>query len=152
TKYIQHPAVDVLNKMLQELARKGRGVQGGFYAYANDGTRRLWEELAAHFPPTQKKYDRQELAERFLFAQVIEAVWCMQEGVIDSIPAANLGSIYGWGFPAFKGGVIQYVHDYGLDEFLKKCKTYEKRFGQRFRVPKLLKSLIEQENFALAKA
>lgn len=144
-KYIQHPAVDVLRKMITELERKGRSAKGGFYTYSDNGERHIWTALAEHFPPTKKQYDRLKLSERFLFAQVIEAIWCMQEGVIASVPAANLGSIHGWGFPAFKGGVIQYVVDYGLDAFLKKCKVYEKRYGQRFRVPKQLQSIIEQE-------
>ena len=83
--------------------------------------------------------------ERLLFAQVIEAVWCMQEKVIQSVPAANLGSVYGWGFPAFRGGVIQFVNDYGLEAFTKQCKKYQKAYGPRFRVPKILPSLLERE-------
>ncbi|MFN7116984.1 MAG: hypothetical protein ACK4TA_09315 [Saprospiraceae bacterium] len=82
--------------------------------------------------------------ERFLFAQVIEAVWCMQEGVIHSVAAANLGSIYGWGFPAFKGGVIQYIKDYGTEDFLEKCNVYKEKYGQRFKAPKLLRQMAEQ--------
>ncbi len=79
--------------------------------------------------------------ERFLFAQVIEAVWCMQEHVIHTIPGANLGSIYGWGFPATSGGVIQFIADYGATRFLERCKLFEQRYGPRFKAPKLLGEL-----------
>ncbi|MEM8524013.1 MAG: 3-hydroxyacyl-CoA dehydrogenase NAD-binding domain-containing protein [Bacteroidota bacterium] len=142
TKYVQHPAVEVLNKMIQELDRKGKTSSKGFYDY-EEKSRQLWLELKTHFPSHQKDYDRQEVIERFLFAQVIEAGWCLQEGVIRTEAAANLGSIYGWGFPATKGGVIQYIFDYGKEAFLTRCKDFEERFGQRFKVPSFLKRLIE---------
>ncbi|MBK7869844.1 MAG: enoyl-CoA hydratase/isomerase family protein [Saprospiraceae bacterium] len=142
TKYIQHPAVSVLTKMLEEIKRPGRTKKMGFYDYSNEENRHLWTDLSEHFPVTKTDFNPVELAERFLFAQVIEAVWCMQEGVIASVPAANLGSIYGWGFPAFKGGTIQYVKDYGLERFIQECKIYEKALGQRFRPPKMLIELV----------
>jgi 3-hydroxyacyl-CoA dehydrogenase/enoyl-CoA hydratase/3-hydroxybutyryl-CoA epimerase len=140
-KYIQHPAVSVMNTMLEELQRTGKAKKAGFYAYEEDGGRQLWPGLSEYFPPARRDYDRMEIIERLLFAQVIEAIWCMQEKVLHSVAAANLGSIYGWGFPAFKGGVIQYVSDYGKDAFLEKCGVYEKRFGQRFKAPSLLRKM-----------
>ncbi len=143
-KYIQHPAVSVLNKMLDELKRPGRDKRAGFYEYDSGSRQQLWPELREHFPPTQESYDREEITERFLFAQVIEAIWCMQEKVIHSVAAANLGSILGWGFPAFRGGVIQYVIDYGYEDFIAKCEVYQEKYGQRFRVPKFLKKLLEE--------
>ena len=140
-KYIQHPAVEVITKMLEQFNRPGKQKKAGFYNYEEDQAPRLWPELAEHFPVTKTDYSKEELIERFLFAQVIEAVWCMQEKVIHSIPAANLGSIYGWGFPAYKGGVIQYVYDYGVDAFIARCEKYEKQYGQRFKVPRMLRKL-----------
>jgi len=139
-KYIQHPAIEVLSKMIRELDRKGRVSGKGFYQYEGK-TRHLWTELQEHFPITKDNYDRQEVIERFLFAQVIEAGWCLQEGVIKTEAAANLGSIYGWGFPAAKGGTIQYIFDYGKEDFLARCKDFQRRFGQRFKVPGFLKRL-----------
>ncbi|MCB0551289.1 MAG: enoyl-CoA hydratase/isomerase family protein [Phaeodactylibacter sp.] len=143
-KYVQHPAVAVLKKMLEELQRQGRQRRGGFYEYPPEGEPFLWPELAEHFPASQKSFDKQELINRFLFAQVLEAVWCMQEKVIHSVAAANLGSIHGWGFPAFKGGVIQFITDYGVDDFVKQCKVYQKAHGQRFRVPRDLRKIVAE--------
>ncbi len=146
TKYIQHPAVSVLHRMLNDLHRPGRQKRAGFYSYPEEEARQLWPELAEHFPPTQTDYDRQELIERLLFAQVIEAIWCMQEKVIHSVAAANLGSIYGWGFPAFKGGVIQYVSDYGYEAFVERCQLFREKHGQRFQVPRILKKLMNGQD------
>ena len=144
SKYVQHPAVAVLTKMLEGLQRQGRQRRGGFYEYPPDGEPRLWPELGEHFPSSKQDFDKQELINRFLFAQVLEAVWCMQEQVIHSVAAANLGSIHGWGFPAFKGGVIQFIHDYGVDDFVRQCQVYQKAHGQRFRAPGGLKEIVER--------
>lgn len=143
-KYIQHPAVEVLRFMLEELQRPGRQKRAGFYNYQGEKSIGLWEELEATFANSKKRAKNEELKERFLFAQVLEAIWCMQEGVIHSVPAANLGSIFGWGFPAFKGGVIQYVNDYGVEAFIKRCAAFKKKYGQRFSVPSKLKEIINQ--------
>ncbi|HMP12955.1 MAG TPA: 3-hydroxyacyl-CoA dehydrogenase NAD-binding domain-containing protein [Saprospiraceae bacterium] len=140
-KYIQHPAVGVLTTMLEKLQRVGKAKKAGFYEYDDAATRRLWIGLHEYFPTTQQPFDNTELAERFLFAQVIEAVWCLQEGVIESSAAANLGSIYGWGFPASKGGVIQYIRSYGVDAFLERCKDFQIRYGQRFQAPRRLREI-----------
>jgi 3-hydroxyacyl-CoA dehydrogenase / enoyl-CoA hydratase / 3-hydroxybutyryl-CoA epimerase len=143
-KYVQHPAVAVLKAMLEEQQRPGRQKRAGFYDYAGEERRRLWPGLEEAFPPGDTAADQEELKERFLFAQVLEAVWCMQEKVIRSVAAANLGSIYGWGFPAFKGGVLQYIHDYGLDAFIARCSVFKQRYGQRFRVPSQLRAILER--------
>ncbi|HFC00159.1 MAG TPA: 3-hydroxybutyryl-CoA epimerase, partial [Phaeodactylibacter sp.] len=137
-KYFRHPAVDVLLKMINELNRLGRRKRAGFYTYDND-QRQLWSELPLHYPPNNKTITKEEIIERLLFVQVLEAFWCLQEGVIKTEEEGNLGSIFGWGFPSFKGGVFQFVVDYGVSDFIKKCKKYEQEFGARFQVPKRLK-------------
>ena len=76
----------------------------------------------------------------------------MQEDVITSAAAANLGSVYGWGFPKETGGVIRFVQDYGVDNFMAQAKVYHQDYGQRFRLPKVLKNMITEPNFQLAKA
>jgi 3-hydroxyacyl-CoA dehydrogenase / enoyl-CoA hydratase / 3-hydroxybutyryl-CoA epimerase len=145
-KYIKHPAADALRKMVEELNRLGRHKKAGFYEYDDKGNRQLWSGLPEHFPiQYSREYDRQELMDRLLFAQVLEAVWCMQEDVVHSIAAANLGSIFGWGFPAFKGGAIQYIHDYGVEAFLERCASLKTKYGPRFSVPKRLVEIIQDQ-------
>ncbi len=137
TKYIRHPAVTVLNKMLDELKRPGAEKMVGFYEYM-EGNKKIWNDLSEVFPQQETNLPHEEIIERLLFAQVLEAVWCLQEGVINTVPEANLGSVFGWGFPAFKGGVIQYVRDYGKDNFIARSEALKTAHGQRFSVPKWL--------------
>ncbi|MFK7810467.1 MAG: 3-hydroxyacyl-CoA dehydrogenase NAD-binding domain-containing protein [Saprospiraceae bacterium] len=142
-KYIAHPATTVLQKMIDDLDRKG--TSNGFYENEENQTTALWSELTNHFPTTKTQVDREEITERLLFVQVIEAVWCLQERVIKTTAAANLGSIHGWGFPAFKGGVVQFISDYGLKAFAERCNHYENIHGPRFQLPGLLKDMLKKE-------
>lgn len=151
-QYIQHPAVRVLETMLETHERPGQRKGAGFYTYQEGERQSLWPDLAEHWPVSEHEPDQEEITERLLFAQVIEAVWCLQEGVIDSVQAANLGSVHGWGFPAYKGGVIRYIEDYGLDAFLARCKTYRKTYGQRFRAPRMLRKIVETHAIASTRA
>lgn len=144
-KYIQHPAVSVLQTMIDDLQRTGKFKKAGFYQYEEGKPPQFWEDLSDHYPLSKKSFQASEIIERLLIAQVIEAVWCLQENVIHSIPEANLGSIFGWGFPAFKGGVIQYIQDYGVDAFVKRCHQFKKKHGQRFSAPKKLRELIAKD-------
>ncbi len=140
SQYEPHPAVSTLKKMIADLDRTGKFKQAGFYEYMQE-RKQLWSELKEHFPVTQMDYVLEDIKERMLFAQVIEAIWCMQEKVISSVPEANLGSIYGWGFPAFTGGIFQYVNSYGLNNFIEKCEQFKEDYGPRFRVPRILKKM-----------
>jgi 3-hydroxyacyl-CoA dehydrogenase/enoyl-CoA hydratase/3-hydroxybutyryl-CoA epimerase len=129
--------------MVNELDRPGKQKLAGFYSYDENGRRQLWDELPRYFPQNAREaFDRREISERLLFAQVIEALWCRQEGVIQSNQAANLGSVHGWGFPACHGGVIQYMHSYGLEAFLNRCQNLREQYGQRFRPPRQTRALL----------
>ncbi|MEM6770155.1 MAG: 3-hydroxyacyl-CoA dehydrogenase family protein, partial [Bacteroidota bacterium] len=138
-KYQQHPAVPALKKMLIDLGRGGKQKRAGFYAYESNGPALLWEGIAEHFPVTKHDYDRRRMKHRFLFSQIIESGWCLQEKIITEAAGANLMSVYGWGFPAYTGGVLRYVESIGSAQFLAWCKELEERYGQRFSVPKYLR-------------
>lgn len=138
-KYIQHPAVPALKTMLDDLNRGGKRKRAGFYEYEADGSARLWASLAEHFPVTKADYDRKRMIDRFLFCQVIESGWCLQEKVIIEPAAANLASVYAWGFPGYTGGVLRFVESCGREAFGKRAGELAQRYGQRFQVPRYLR-------------
>jgi 3-hydroxyacyl-CoA dehydrogenase/enoyl-CoA hydratase/3-hydroxybutyryl-CoA epimerase len=140
-KYKQHPAVPALKTMLDELDRGGQTKRAGFYEYSADGSARLWTGLADHFSVTKTDYDRWRMKDRFLFCQVIESAWCLQEKVITEPAAANLASVYAWGFPGYTGGVLRYVESVGRAAFNERAGELAERYGQRFTVPKYLREV-----------
>jgi 3-hydroxyacyl-CoA dehydrogenase / enoyl-CoA hydratase / 3-hydroxybutyryl-CoA epimerase len=63
--------------------------------------------------------------------------------VIESVADANIGSIFGIGFPAWTGGVLQYINGYdgGLQGFVNRARELAARYGGRFEPPA---SLVER--------
>ena len=132
------PADPVIDLMTEKLNRLGRANGRGFYEYPDNGKKYLWPELQKHFPPTKNPLSQNKMIERMLFVQVIETIRCYEENVVTSVEDANIGSIFGWGFAPFKGGTLQFVNDYGIQEFEKQAQKLAKNYGKRFSPPELL--------------
>ena len=138
----EHPAEVVMKKMVEELDRPGK-VQGkGFYEYPENGKKHLWPGLKDAFGG-DKEIPFEDIKERMMFVEAIEAVKCFDEGVMESVADANIGSIFGIGFPAWTGGVIQYINQYegGLRGFVARAQELAKLYGDRFNPPA---SLVEK--------
>ena len=75
-----------------------------------------------------------------MFIEAIESVRCLDEGVIESVADANIGSIMGIGFPAWSGGVLQYINGYegGLAGFVARARELAEQYGSRFTPPESL--------------
>jgi 3-hydroxyacyl-CoA dehydrogenase/enoyl-CoA hydratase/3-hydroxybutyryl-CoA epimerase len=147
-----HPSEGVLDRMLDEFDRPGRLEGRGFYEYADGKRVGLWKGLADAFPPVADpgSLSLRDLEERMLFIEAIEAVKCVDEGVIESVADANIGSIMGIGFPGWTGGVLQYINGYqpahhaqptGLAGFVARARELAERYGERFEPPA---SLVER--------
>src|SRR4051812_21273881 len=135
-----HPSEAVIDRMLDEFGRPGRLEGAGFYEYGDDGKRtRLWPGLRDAFPPAgdPSQIDLRDLEERMLFVEALEAVKCLDEGVIESVADANIGSILGIGFPGWSGGVLQYINGYdgGVAGFAARARELAERYGERFQPP-----------------
>jgi 3-hydroxyacyl-CoA dehydrogenase / enoyl-CoA hydratase / 3-hydroxybutyryl-CoA epimerase len=132
-----HPALAVLDAMVEEHGREGRSGGAGFYDYDESGKRTgLWSGLSEHFGG-DADVPVEDLVERMLFAEAIETVKCFDEGVLTTFPDANIGSIFGIGFPAWTGGVAQYIDAYpgGTTGFVARCKALADAYGDRFTPP-----------------
>ena len=134
----------VIDFMTKEVNRTGRAGAGGFYEYPANETKHLWSDLHKYFPLSDNPLSQKEMIDRFYFSQAIETVRCYEEGVLNSVAEANIGSIFGWGFPLFKGGTLQFINDYGLKSFRDRAKDLSKKYGKRFFPPKLIDQKIEE--------
>jgi 3-hydroxyacyl-CoA dehydrogenase/enoyl-CoA hydratase/3-hydroxybutyryl-CoA epimerase len=136
-----HPGQDVIVRMVKDLKRPGRAAGAGFYEYPKDGRKFLWPGLAKVFGKPGAAYDMEELKERILYRQSIETARCLQEGVLTTVHDANIGSIFGIGFPAWTGGALQYINHVGAATFVKRADELAKKYGARFDPPKMLREL-----------
>ncbi|MGH3568561.1 MAG: 3-hydroxyacyl-CoA dehydrogenase NAD-binding domain-containing protein [Pseudonocardia sp.] len=137
-----HPAEAIIDRLVDEFARLGKSSGAGFYEYVDGKRVRLWPGLRSEFGATNHDVDLHELAERMLIVEALETVKCFDEGVLTSIPDANIGSIFGIGFPAWTGGVVQYVEGYpgGVAGFVARTDEFAKKHGDRFAVPDSLRA------------
>ncbi len=141
--YVPDPAEPVLTQMVAQ-GREGRSSGAGFYAYEGGKRTGLWPGLAEMFSVDADQSLRDDddallvdLKERMLFGEAIETVKCFDEQVITSFADANIGSIFGIGFPGWTGGVAQYIDQYsgGVPGFVARCGELAERYGDRFTAP-----------------
>ncbi|MGW4033915.1 3-hydroxyacyl-CoA dehydrogenase NAD-binding domain-containing protein [Streptomyces sp. NPDC004838] len=147
-----HPADAVVDRMVDEFGRTGRAGGAGFYDYGDDGRRTaLWPGLREHFAAADTDVPFADMKERMLFSEALDSVRCLEENVLTSVADANIGSIMGIGFPAWTGGVLQYINGYdgGLPGFVARARELAARYGERFEPPALLVAKAERgEEFA----
>ena len=140
-RYKPGPGEEVIAAMVEELGRPGRSAGKGFYDYPADGAKRLWPGLAERFPVAEAQPEVDEVKTRMLYVQSVESARCLQEGVVTSPRDADVGSILGWGFAPFTGGVISLIDSVGAEAFVAECKRLARRHGRRFAPPKILKEM-----------
>ena len=138
-EYPDHPAFPVMDRMVSEFDRGGRAAGAGFYDYEGGKRTGLWPGLVENFGGTNEIPFR-DMQERMLFAEALESVKCVDEGVLRSTAEANIGSIFGIGFPPWTGGVLQYINGYegGPAGFVARANELAAAYGDRFSPPQSL--------------
>jgi 3-hydroxyacyl-CoA dehydrogenase/enoyl-CoA hydratase/3-hydroxybutyryl-CoA epimerase len=132
--YEAGPGQLLVERMVKEFGRPGRAGGGGYYDYpAEKGARKtLWPGLKTHFEKPGVAWDIQELKDRLLYRQAIETARCLSEGVLTTVHDANIGSIFGIGFPAWTGGAMQFIYGTGIDAFVQRAAALASKHGDGF--------------------
>jgi 3-hydroxyacyl-CoA dehydrogenase/enoyl-CoA hydratase/3-hydroxybutyryl-CoA epimerase len=86
----------------------------------------------------------QELKDRLLYRQAIETARCLSEGVLTTVHDANIGSIFGIGFPGWTGGAMQFIYGTGIDAFMARAAQLAGKFGSGFTVTAEVREAIEK--------
>jgi 3-hydroxyacyl-CoA dehydrogenase/enoyl-CoA hydratase/3-hydroxybutyryl-CoA epimerase len=150
---ITEPTVteQVCNRMI-EAGRPSKLKGAGFYEYAetDKGVKRtsIWSGLAELFPVAEEQYPLQDMKDRMMFREAIETAKCFEEGVVTSAAHANIGSIFGIGFPPMTGGAAQFITGYeaadgsiGIDAFLRRADELADKYGEQLRPTAYLRDL-----------
>jgi 3-hydroxyacyl-CoA dehydrogenase/enoyl-CoA hydratase/3-hydroxybutyryl-CoA epimerase len=132
----------LLVEMVEKQGRFGRKNAKGFYDYPEKGKgqKKLWGGIGALQPKTldPDTLDVEELKQRFLVVQAVEAARTVEDHVITDPREADVGSILGFGFAPFTGGTLSYIDFMGTKAFVALCHKLEAKYGSRFTPPKLL--------------
>ncbi len=143
--WVRTGSEEVIDKMI-ELGRTSKLVGKGFFDYDENGKRTgLWPGLAEHFPAAAEQPEFQDLKDRLVFVMSLDTVRCLEEGVLRTVADANIGSIFGIGFPPLLGGALQYINGYeapdgriGVEAFTERAQELAATYGDRFEPPALL--------------
>ena len=144
-EYPADASQEAVRKMVEDLDRKGKRFGKGFYDYPADAKKHLWPGLADHFPVSDDQPDIEELKKRLLNIQALETARCFEEGVLTHAEDADIGSIFGWGFPPYTGGTLSYIDTVGIREFVAECDRMKEAYGKRFEVSDWLRKRAEND-------
>ncbi len=142
-RYVETPADAVMEKMVVDLERRGKRFRAGFYDYPDGGSKHLWPGLAEHFPVADVQPSPDEVKTRLLYVQAIDTARCLEEGVLTHPADGDIGSLFGWGFPAHLGGTLSYIETVGLRSFVAEADRLAELHGVRFDVPQGLRAMAE---------
>ena len=133
-------------RMVRELKRPGRAGGGGFYDYPTEkGARKaLWPQLQPLFEKADVRWNIGDLKDRLLYRQAVETARCLSENVLTSVADANIGSIFGIGFPAWTGGAMQFIYGQGIATFIARADALAAQFGPGFALSEAVKDSIRQ--------
>lgn len=135
-------AVDAVIFAMEKAGRLGRKAKAGFYAYDDAGKRQgLWEGLAADYPRAEDQPELTEVQHRLMFAQALEAVRALEQGVLTDIREGDVGAILGWGFAPWTGGPFGWLDMLGAERAVEIAEALAARHGNRFAPPVLLRDM-----------
>jgi len=139
--YPESPSDDLIF-FLEAAGRLGRKANAGFFDYDDKGKRQgYWTGLQDKYPRAEDQPDLIEVQERLMFAQVLEAVRALEEGVLEDIREGDVGAILGWGFAPWSGGPLSWLDIIGTPYAAERCDQLEAKYGVRFKCPDLLREM-----------
>ena len=130
---------------LFDQGRLGRKSAAGFYEYDARGKRvGIWQGLRDQYTKDGANLDLLEVQHRLMFAQTLEAVRALEEGVLMDVREGDVGAILGWGFAPWTGGPLSWFDMLGASYAAARCDNLEASYGPRFKAPDLLLEMAKE--------
>ena len=130
---------------LFEAGLAGRKNRRGFYLYPakkKRGKKRVNSEVYRLLGAKRRRaVPATKIQERLASVMINEAVFCLQEGVINSPRDGDLGAILGLGFPPFRGGPFRFIDATGAENVVSRLEALAGEHGQRFQPASSLRDL-----------
>lgn len=116
----------------------------GFYAYSKDKKGRpqktVDDQVFSIIGQPEKEFSAEEIVERLMVPMIFEVIRCFEEGIVETPAEADMGLIYGLGFPPFRGGALKYADALGIDKLIELADKYS-HLGAAYEAPEKLKSM-----------
>lgn len=114
-----------------ETGRKGQKTGGGIYDYdenrrpkPNADMHKLIEDYRAEKNLTPREITQEEATKRLVYSLVNEGAQILDEGIAQRAGDIDVIYIYGYGFPAYRGGPMQYADEMGLGNVVTDLEQY----------------------------
>jgi 3-hydroxyacyl-CoA dehydrogenase/enoyl-CoA hydratase/3-hydroxybutyryl-CoA epimerase len=123
---------DILEKMVEE-KRLGKKNGLGFYRY--EGKKKVDDPTVSSYITVKNRttLTDDELIQRMIYPMVNEAARCLDEGIARQARDVDMGMIFGTGFAPFRGGLLKYADNEGLEKIVEKLTQFEQKYGSRFK-------------------
>ncbi len=133
----------ILDRVYNDLKLLGVKSKKGFYIHKSD-SKKINEEVTKPYN-LNREFSEKQIVQRSIYIMINEASRCLEEGIVNSADVINFALITGTGFPPYKGGILNYANDVGLENVLTHLKDFHARYGIRFKPSKLLEALVENK-------
>ena len=147
-----YPERNIASNVFDEIGKldnvTGKHGGSGFYIYITNNSvpnKQIYDILKKFKLKAGYKITTEEIIERCMLRMINEATLCLQENIIDKPGFLDMALIMGIGFPPFRGGVLSYADDIGIDTVVNGLKKYEAKYGSRFRPADLLTKMKENK-------
>lgn len=143
--YVPTGIEEFMENMVTKWDRAGRRFGAGFYDYDESGKRLgLWKGMADKYPLLDDQPTQGEVQQRLMYSLIVPSARTYSEGVVPDPQSADLGAIFGLGFPPWTGGPMSYIDTIGVSTFVATADMLAQRHGSRFMPPVGLREMAER--------
>jgi len=137
-----------LPKML-DAGLLGRKSRKGFYTYRNKRGKLKKEKtndmVYKYFDnPKTKILKNEEITDRVILLLLNEAVWCLEDEIIENAKDGDIGGVFGIGFLPWSGGPFSYMNRIGISNVVEKLNYYSSIYGPKYKPRPLLLKMNEK--------
>lgn len=135
---VESPGMELVRALVAK-GRTGKSGGAGFYDYDHGKRRGLWDQLGAHVTATASAaLDVHGLKRRLLLAQAVQAVRCLESGILRTARDGDVAAVFGIGFAPQTGGPFGWLDRQDLAEVVEELHLLASSCGARFAAPKML--------------
>ncbi|MGH1423704.1 MAG: 3-hydroxyacyl-CoA dehydrogenase NAD-binding domain-containing protein [Pseudooceanicola sp.] len=125
----------------------GRKTGKGYYIYEagapvpNPEVAKMIDEARAELGVTPQNFTDQDVIDRYMTAMISEAARVVEDGTAKRPVDVDMVFLFGYGFPRFRGGPLQYADTIGAAELVARIEAYAKEDSNYWQVPELLRKM-----------
>ncbi|MCC6277069.1 MAG: enoyl-CoA hydratase/isomerase family protein [Oligoflexia bacterium] len=140
---VRAEAAPLMSKVV-DAKKLGKKNGSGFYFYDSQGKKLDVDQniyQLTGLPKPKNPFSEEEIIHRVLFPMINEAALCLEEGIVTTPEAVDLGMIMGTGFPPFRGGLLRWADSIGSAKVVDELEIMATKFGPRFKPSNPLRNM-----------